>query len=125
MFEYIKNNQKLVVHLILLIIFVIIISIGYIDSKRDMKDLQQNGLTTEGTVINFKQRGTFRHTNSRGYLVVYEYGVNDTIYKDIQSVGRRKDYKKGQKVKILYSKKNPENSMLIRNNQNKKGTLSW
>ena len=111
--EKAKNRKRLIFSLILLLCCVTLVCLGYLGAKKNDKDLEQNGAFTTGIITKVYMRGTFRNRSSLGYDVNYQYKVNNITYKNSQSIGRRKNFEKGQKVKIFYSKLNPQNSRLI------------
>ena len=85
----------------------IAISFGIYKSIADKNELN-NPKSTIGIITEIE------HRTSRGYFIHYDYKVNDHTYNDTQKLTIKKELiNLGDKFKVIYSDKSPENSKLI------------
>ena len=101
-----KNNKWQ--FLVLILIVLTTISIGFYKSIADKNDLEKNPKSTIGIITEIE------HRTSRGYFIHYVYRVNKQTYNHTQKLTIKKELiNLGDKFKVTYSDKSPENSKLI------------
>ncbi|WP_339918480.1 hypothetical protein [Yeosuana marina] len=100
-----KSNKWQFLILILLVIG--IISFGLYKSITDKNDLK-NPKSAIGIITEIE------HRTSRGYFIHYDFEANNRIYNGTQKLTIKKELiNLGDKFRIIYSDKSPENNELI------------
>jgi hypothetical protein len=103
-----KNN-------LLLIIILLVAGAGFlffgVHEFKNSLELKQHGLKTEGTVIDLKKHSSGKKAT---YMPEIEFitDTGQTVACVYQISSSRPTYSVGQRVKIIYSKDNPENFII-------------